>query len=343
MKRPHLLKSFLILTTVGMTVCFSIPTQAATLIQVYNDAFKNDDSFKSAEYAYLEQKEALPLAYTVFLPQVSGGYGYTTSSGQSSYPNISNSKTFTAGQSSSWSFSASQTIFDWADFTGLTAAKATVASAYASYLSSRKSLIQSTVSTYLAIVQAIQLLNYNIDYQRKLKAIDTVIKKSSNTNSNSTASSTQNTDTNSTSYKNAKDTNQVETEYNQQSLEIINDLKNISTNAQSLHTLTHRYYKHFNTTHTLKQVSSNAPYNSHTLKVWIDTAKKHNLTIISNQASLLSAKATLSAQRGARLPTVGLSASYGGGTNWTPGQSFATSQSIKSVGVSVNLYFGGGL
>jgi outer membrane protein len=306
-----MLKTVFISAVMPAMLCSSSQSFSTTLLEVYRQALQSSDAYKSQVYTYLAAKEALPLAYSALLPQVSFDYSYG-----SSFANGANNSSL----STSSSVSLSQTIFSWASLNGISSAKASVMSAYATFLSAKQTLISDTINDYLTVIQAQKILSIDEDYYKQLKEAKNL--------KNTTDSSSD-----------ASNESLIESTIDQEKVQMINDKQSLSQSVQNLRTLTHHKYSSLTAPLQLEkvQVLNNE-------EDWVAMAEKNNLNIVMDQAALLSANATLKGARGAFLPTISLSSSTGNSSSTQPGSSVSSYPSTSvSLNASVPIFSGGSL
>jgi outer membrane protein len=305
-----MLKTLFISAITPAMLCSSCQSFSATLLEVYRQALQSSDAYKSEVYTYLAAKEALPLAYSSLLPQVSFDYSYG-----SSYGNGANNSSL----STSSSVSLSQTLFSWASLNGISSAKASVMSAYATFLSAKQTLIADTISDYLSVIENQKLLSINEDYLKKLKE-------------------TKNLKNNTDSSNDASNEALIESTIDQEKIVIINDQQSLSRSVQNLRTLTHQKYSSLSAPLQLEKVQA-----LNNEEDWVAMAEKNNLNIVMDQAALLSANAALKSARGAFLPTISLSSSAGNSLSIPPNPNSNSSSPTVSLSASVPIFSGGSL
>ncbi len=304
-----LTQTLFISTMTPALLCISSQSFSESLAEVYQQALTNSDTYKSDIYTYQAAKEALPLAYSELMPQVSYAYAYGTS-----YENGAQSAQSAQSLSSMSTVSLTQPLFDWSYFNNITLAKASVMSAYASFLSAKQTLIANVINDYLTVLQNQRILSIDESYLADLKiAFESANKTDSGSN-------TDNRD-------------QIKSISDQVSVTIINDKQLLSQSVENLRTLTHQYYTTLKGPTQLKKVQL---LNSE--DEWVAVAEKNNLNVVAEQAYLLSANAALRNARGVFLPTVSLSPSYT--TTHSPGLPNSSSTGVE-LEASVPIFSGG--
>lgn len=148
-------------------------TFATDLMQVYQDAFNNNPTFLAAKSTALSTIQNVPITRAGLLPQAN----FVATDGFNNFENNSksintiplpNGNTFTLeGQEGtfrynqqSYTLSASQPIFDFANLFTYTSAKSSAKSASATFNAALQSLIATTAQAYFAVLQAEDSLTY---------------------------------------------------------------------------------------------------------------------------------------------------------------------------------------
>ena len=273
-------KTLLLSALTPLMVSLTGHSFATTLAQVYQQALDNNDGFKSSLYTYQAAKEALPLAYSSLLPQVSLQYSYS-----STYSNVP-SNTY---QETVNSLSLSQPIFNWSYLNNISVAKASIMYAYATFLNAKQSLIANTIDNYLSVIENQKILLIDEEYLTKLNGALKLKSTTKNTGSTSDESNQS----------------QIQSIIDQQKIQIITDKQSLSQSVESLNSITHQYYTSLSGPLPLKKVQVLDSKNS-----WVAIAQKNNLSVVASQAALLSSQDQLRGARGVFLPTVSVSPSY---------------------------------
>lgn len=311
--KKSFIKPLLIATISPIVLSITAPVFASSLAQVYNQALNHNDSFKNAIYTYQQAKETLPLAYSNLLPQVSLSYSYS-----SSYSNQPESQYKQGG----FTASLSQPLFQWSYFTNISAAKASVMSSYATFLSAKQNLIANTIIYYLDVIEKQKLLAIDESY---LKALA----KAANVNTKSSSS---------TSDDSASNASQITAAYDQQKLQVITDQKNLTQALESLRSFTHEYYYKLKGPRPLKKVEALNPKGE---DAWVNSAEHNNLNVIAYRAALKSANASLTSARGFFLPSVSVGPSYSSTDTTQQGVQSNESSTALSVSASIPVFRGG--
>ena len=154
MKKVKIINALLI--TIG---AFTLPgvTQAASLLEIYQQALQSDPQIHEAEARRLAALEAKPQARGVLLPQISANGDWTKleASGSSFEPSIGDTVTFDQDTDGpSWNFELRQTLFRWDQIVGLRQADKVVAKAEALRESAQQDLIVRVAQRYFDVLAA---------------------------------------------------------------------------------------------------------------------------------------------------------------------------------------------
>lgn len=135
----------------------SFASYAADLMDIYYQALESDPSFKTAYSQYLSQKESIPIAQAALKPQVTVG-GQVTQNYLQVDTQISNVTDYYYGDE--WHVNASQALFNYHAWAMVKQARASVKAALAQFNDAAQNLMLRTTDSYLAILYAIDSLNY---------------------------------------------------------------------------------------------------------------------------------------------------------------------------------------
>lgn len=131
--------------------------QAASLLEIYQQALQSDPQIHEAEARRLAALESKPQARSVLLPQISAGgdYNEVDSSGQSFEASIGDTVTFDRDTDGySWNFELRQTLFRWDQVINLRRADKTVARAEAVREAAQQDLIIRVAVRYFGVLAA---------------------------------------------------------------------------------------------------------------------------------------------------------------------------------------------
>ncbi|MEM9242810.1 MAG: TolC family outer membrane protein [Pseudomonadota bacterium] len=286
-----LIKNTLILFPVLASLAIS-QARGEDLKQVYQAALKNDQTLKEAFYQLKQTAEQTPQAWAALLPTISAnanaGYAYSYAKG------AQQQRFIPAGAFRDWTYgygaTLSQPIFNFSAFSGLAVAKNNVKSAYATYSAAEQTLISSTISAYLAVLEAQEKLkfaeaeknaleeNYKQVYERFKVGVST------RTDAYQARASYDGSISREIAAKNAVD-NALE------ALQVITNQR-----YTSLMTLSNAYHFH-----------SPNPTN---INAWVTSTEEHNWSIKAAEYTVAGAKDTIKATWNQHLPTVNLEGNY---------------------------------
>lgn len=131
--------------------------QAASLLEIYQQALQSDPQIHEAEARRLAALEAKPQARSFLLPQISASSNLTKTDTSGTSFSIINNQTTTFSQDDetlSWGFSVTQTLFRWDQIVGLKQADKVVAKAEAQREAAQQDLIVRVAQRYFDVLAA---------------------------------------------------------------------------------------------------------------------------------------------------------------------------------------------
>lgn len=159
-----------------VTTGLCLNTYATDLMQVYQQALHSDPVFAQAQSTWESKKMNLPIAEAGYLTQVSlqanGDRDYLNQSGSitSGASTIADGILGSGNGNYSWQYgyglTVTQPVFNFAVWSQIKGASATVKAATATYLSAQQSLMQRTATAYFNVLQAYDRLRYTIADRR---------------------------------------------------------------------------------------------------------------------------------------------------------------------------------
>jgi outer membrane protein len=140
-----------------------LTSNAASLLEVYQQALQSDPLIHEAEARRLASEEATPQARSLLFPQISANAGWSTvdSSGNQLVVDTTgfNSAPFEADSTNkNWDIGLTQTIFRWDQVVGLKRAGKRVAQAGADYEAAQQDLIIRVAARYFDVLGAEDIL-----------------------------------------------------------------------------------------------------------------------------------------------------------------------------------------
>ena len=318
---------------------------AATLLDVYEQALVNDPRIKEAFANKEAIIEAKPQARSFILPQLSGSASFSDndSDGQSTFQQkiinpingeevvITNNTDFLQeSETLQWDVTLRQAIFDYGSWMNLRKANKTVAQAEIDYLAAEQDLIIRVANAYFNVLAAEDTLEAE---QAARQAIEKQLDQAQKRFDVGLIAIT--------------DVQEAQAAYDQSIANEITSKRNLATAKESLRAITDSYPGQLN------KPDNNLPLimpNPQSESDWVETSLEQNLSYLSAQVGVEIAKSEIKVQRSGHLPTIGIQASKrdidtdsfrsDSGSEFTP----ADNENInEGVGVQLNLplYSGG--
>ena len=318
---------------------------AASLLDVYEQALVNDPRIKEAFANKEAIIEAKPQARSFILPQLSGSASFSDndSDGQSTFQQkiinpingeevvITNNTDFLQeSETLQWDVTLRQAIFDYGSWMNLRKANKTVAQAEIDYLAAEQDLIIRVANAYFNVLAAEDTLEAE---QAARQAIEKQLDQAQKRFDVGLIAIT--------------DVQEAQAAYDQSIANEITSKRNLATAKESLRAITDSYPGQLN------KPDNNLPLimpNPQSEADWVETSLEQNLSYLSAQVGVEIAKSEIKVQRSGHLPTIGIQASKrdidtdsfrsDSGSEFTP----ADNENInEGVGVQLNLplYSGG--
>ena len=318
---------------------------AASLLDVYEQALINDPRIKEAFANKEAIIEAKPQARSFILPQLSGSASFSDndSDGQSTFQQkiinpingeevvITNNTDFLQeSETLQWDVTLRQAIFDYGSWMNLRKANKTVAQAEIDYLAAEQDLIIRVANAYFNVLAAEDTLEAE---QAARQAIEKQLDQAQKRFDVGLIAIT--------------DVQEAQAAYDQSIANEITSKRNLATAKESLRAITDSYPGQLN------KPDNNLPLimpNPQSESDWVKTSLEQNLSYLSAQVGVEIAKSEIKVQRSGHLPTIGIQASKrdidtdsfrsDSGSEFTP----ADNENInEGVGVQLNLplYSGG--
>ena len=318
---------------------------AASLLDVYEQALINDPRIKEAFANKEAIIEAKPQARSFILPQLSlsASFSDNDSDGQSTFQQkiinpingeevvITNNTDFLQeSETLQWDVTLRQAIFDYGSWMNLRKANKTVAQAEIDYLAAEQDLIIRVANAYFNVLAAEDTLEAE---QAARQAIEKQLDQAQKRFDVGLIAIT--------------DVQEAQAAYDQSIANEITSKRNLATAKESLRAITDSYPGQLN------KPDNNLPLimpNPQSESDWVETSLEQNLSYLSAQVGVEIAKSEIKVQRSGHLPTIGIQASKrdidtdsfrsDSGSEFTP----ADNENInEGVGVQLNLplYSGG--
>ena len=318
---------------------------AASLLDVYEQALINDPRIKEAFANKEAIIEAKPQARSFILPQLSGSASFSDndSDGQSTFQQkiinpingeevvITNNTDFLQeSETLQWDVTLRQAIFDYGSWMNLRKANKTVAQAEIDYLAAEQDLIIRVANAYFNVLAAEDTLEAE---QAARQAIEKQLDQAQKRFDVGLIAIT--------------DVQEAQAAYDQSIANEITSKRNLATAKESLRAITDSYPGQLN------KPDNNLPLimpNPQSESDWVETSLEQNLSYLSAQVGVEIAKSEIKVQRSGHLPTIGIQAykrdidtdsfRSDSGSEFTP----SDNENInEGVGVQLNLplYSGG--
>ncbi len=139
--------------------------QAANLVDIYQDACENDPTYKAAQAEFQVTKQTVLISASRFLPQISLSGSVTRTHNdldfdQSPQPGLGLLNRTYSNTISSYTLSASQSLFNFENWASLSNANAQVKQAGATLCAAAQDLMIRTVTAYFAVLRASEDLHF---------------------------------------------------------------------------------------------------------------------------------------------------------------------------------------
>jgi len=293
-----------ILACVSALLCIVIamPSYAADLMQVYNQALSSDPTFKKAQADWLSAKENLPITMSGNGSPGSGLFPYLGVSGgiNRSYQK----QTLGGGANGTGYFNGNnylltltQPIFNYQTWKMVSSARYSVKAATATYLAAAQNLMFRTAQAYFNVLSANDQLRFTLSQKQAfLHQLITAEQKFK------------------VGLIAVTGVYDAEASYDNAVANEIKDRNNLANMIEDLRAITSVQYK------SLKGLRSKVPLvipQPGNIEQWVKIADSQNYTIKSDLYSMLAARENIKVSAAGRYPTITGTASYGATTNGT--------------------------
>ena len=273
-----------------LTALFCFHTaNAASLIDVYEQALISDPVYQQAVAQCLSTNELVPINMAPLFPQAAINGGPLLSKAHVSGVEDSSALSSTS-RGYSFTLSLSQTVFNYAQFRALTGAKATSRQADATLYAAAQNLMVRVAQAYFAVLRDTENLRYNIAYKNVYRTqLDDITQQ----------------------YKlGSKTTTDVYTAtaaYDSAYASLISAQTTLANDKENLRAITGVLYP------SLEKLSDNFPLISPkpaNMEAWVDTAQRQNWAIRAAEFANLAARENIKQQNAGHFPTVTLQGNY---------------------------------
>lgn len=324
------------MSTKTLTLCISslilshsLVAGADSLLDVYKQALINDPIYKQAQSDWLAAQENLPIARAALLPSLTLQAG-----GAYNYQNFTTDAAFAENgpyNSTNVALTLTQPIFNWAIWSTFKEAEASVKAATANYYYSQQDLIARTVTAYLNVLQAHDILRF--------------------TRANKAAFAQE--------YDTAKqkfdvglvpitDVYDAQAKYDQSKAQEIAKINALSDSLEALRAITCTYYQFLDGLSD-KGIPLVAP-TPNDINAWSVTATTQNYQLQAQHFTALAAKENIGVQAAGLIPSFGIQGSFTDQRQFNRTLTFVATpetenlvQQLSTIGIGMNFnIFSGG-
>jgi outer membrane protein len=281
------LLKIVLLTCCGLVSCQVL---AANLLEVYNQALISDPTFQIARSQWLSDREQIAISRAGLLPQfdISGLAGRNVVNNTYALPG--HKKKF-YNNSAQYSLLLDQPLFNYQAWAAVKSANSSVKSSAANYASAALDLINRTVSAYLAILEADDVLRYT---KAEKQATASQLERTKARYKVGLATITE--------------LDQVRAQYDGVVSQEISNANDLAVKKEQLREITDSYYQ------TFAKLSRKLPLitpNPADINQWVATAQKQNYDLLAARYNLQAAQENIRAQSAGRYPKLDLQGSMG--------------------------------
>lgn len=170
-----MIKKYLKFTLMSVMSFMALTSHAADLFSVYQDAYVSDPAFKAAQADFQAVRQNIPLSISNFLPQVAlnGSISRAYNSDEFQNPGLVGDPSLGHAEfynnTTTYSLSATQSIFNFANWAKLSSANAQVKQAAAKLSAAAQDLMIRTSIAYFAVLRASEDLRFIQAEKRAIK------------------------------------------------------------------------------------------------------------------------------------------------------------------------------
>ncbi|MCD6055759.1 MAG: tolC 2 [Gammaproteobacteria bacterium] len=302
----------------------STPAFALTdLVQVYQQALTSDPTFQRAVAQYHADIEIMPQAIAEVLPQISANGEAATNTSNNHLNNNNQPPGNQHYNSSGYSLDATQTVFNFAVFSAISGAKASVKQALATFDAAQQDLIQRVADAYFNVLQAQDNLRYDLA-EKRANYRQLVQAKEKYRVGSSTMTDVYN----------------AQAQYDQSVSDVIGDQNAVSDAREELRAITGNFYTDLAPLRDRLPLVTPSPTD---VETWVGIAEKQNFTLRAQRYAAEAAEANINVQRAGHLPTLEAEAALSRNKNDLNGLG-AVDDTGSQVGLVLSLpIFEGGL
>lgn len=296
---------------------FASYLQAASLMEVYEQAIQNDPTFQQAEATWLSERENLPIARADYLTSIDV-QGTLNRNWLLAEPVQSTVNANGFFNSYSYSLTANQPIFNVAAWQAIKGAKATVKASTATYIAAAQSLMARTTTAYLSVLQAYDQLRYTISNKnavwRQLLTAREQFKVGL------------------IAITGVYDAQSV---YDQATATEIADRNTLSNRIEDLRAITGYHYLQLNGLG--REVPLLKP-NPDNINVWVNIAERQNYELLAEDFKVIAARENIKQLAAENYPTLDLVGTYSRQRSWNH-QNITTDLDTQNAAIGLSLDF----
>ena len=264
-------------------------THAASLIEVYYQALKNDPTFKQARNVWLAARQNFPIARSGYLPALS-----LTANAERAYqktlPVITTINENGYAFSHGYSVSLTQPLFNYQVWKSMQSQKASVKAATATFAAAAQDLMVRTTKAYFLVLQAWDKLRYTKANTRAV--LQQLI------------TAQQQFNVGLISITGVYDAQSV---YDNSIAAEITDLNSLDNRIEDLRAITGQYYRVLNGIRRLVPLVAPRPNN---IDAWVKTAERQNYSIVAQKYTVISNREAIDQAAAGAMPELDAVASY---------------------------------
>lgn len=313
-----MMKNIAKIFAIAVASSFVVSVTAADLIDVYKQALVSDPAFKQAKAEWLAQRENLPISRASLLPQLSatGSVGRSYDNVEGGYSGEGSSRFYK--NTSSFSLSLTQPIFNFSSWASVREAGASVKQAEAGFAAASEDLLLRVASAYFAVLQSQDVLRFT---REQKKAVGEQLRQQKQRYEVGLIPIT--------------DVNDAQASYDSVVAQEIAAKNDLQDQEEKLQEITNVKYSGLNTLQGNLPLVRPSPEN---IEKWVSTAEQQNYDLLAARYAAIAARENVSVQEGGHLPTLNVSGGYDYGYNSNAnGSNHLSRDKSLSGGVSVNI------
>ncbi len=282
-----------LLKIIVLSCCSLVCCQAfaINLLEAYNQALVNDPTFQIARAQWLSDRENIAINRAGLLPQfdISGLTGRTRNHNTIPSTLERNSKFY--NNSAQYTLLLDQPLFNYQAWAAVSSAQSSAKASAANYGAASLDLINRTVSAYLSVLEAADVLRYT---KAEKQAVASELDRTRERFKVGLATITE--------------VDQVRAQYDATSAQEISDTNNLDVQKEKLREITGSHYQSFAKLMKKLPLIKPTPAN---IDSWVDAARRQNYELMAARYSLQAAQENIRTQSAGRYPTLNLQGSMG--------------------------------